>query len=364
MKTNFKKEEECLRIGVLGCGLINQASHLINSVKGRNIHLQAICDVAADLREKMADIYRPDNVYSDFADMFKGILEAMDGCPVIIRLLDPPLHEFVPHDLAGQQVMAEEMGVSVEECEELMKLAEEKNVFIQIGHMKRYDEGLQFAKQFMEERMGEITTYKGWYCDSVGRYTLTDNLMPVIYSSDNMRKPAGNPKSILDRYYILGHGSHLLDMALFFMGDIEEISARYVNKGKIHSWLIDCNFANGAIGTLDLTVAIAQLWHEGCEIYGTGGTVFAKTPNPWELRSSTVECYDAADNIIRTPAAYDGNTYRRELEAFADTVLHGAPCTGAQAADGIKVMRAMIATYQSVQQGGIIIRPDSVTGSL
>ena len=29
---------------------------------------------------------------------FKGILEAMDGLPVNIRLLDPPLHEFVPHD--------------------------------------------------------------------------------------------------------------------------------------------------------------------------------------------------------------------------------------------------------------------------
>ena len=37
----------------------------------------------------------------------------MDGKPVNIRLLDPPLHEFVPHDLKGQEVMAEEMGVSV-----------------------------------------------------------------------------------------------------------------------------------------------------------------------------------------------------------------------------------------------------------
>lgn len=362
MKTNFKKEDECLRIGILGCGLINQASHLINSIKGRNIHLQAICDVAEDLREKMEAIYQPDSVYADFADM----LADPDVDAVVIGIGDqfhvPCARQAV---LAGKPVFLEKpMGVSIEECEELMQLAKDRNVFLQIGHMKRYDEGLQFAKQFKEERMGEITTYKGWYCDSVGRYTLTDNLMPVIYSSDRMRKPAGNPKSILDRYYILGHGSHLFDTALFFMGDIEELSARYVNKGKIHSWLIDCNFANGAIGTLDLTIAIAQLWHEGCEIYGTGGTVFAKTPNPWELRSSTVECYDAADNIIRTPAAYDGNTYRRELEAFADTVLHGAPCTGAQAEDGIKVMRAMIATYQSVQQGGIVIRPDSVTGSL
>ena len=40
---------------------------------------------------------------------FKGILEAMDGYPVNIRLLDPPLHEFVPHDLKGQETMAEEI---------------------------------------------------------------------------------------------------------------------------------------------------------------------------------------------------------------------------------------------------------------
>ncbi|WP_024994272.1 pyruvate, phosphate dikinase [Phocaeicola paurosaccharolyticus] len=46
-------------------------------------------------------------------DDFKGIFRAMDGCPVNIRLLDPPLHEFVPHDEKGQQEMADAMGVTV-----------------------------------------------------------------------------------------------------------------------------------------------------------------------------------------------------------------------------------------------------------
>jgi pyruvate,orthophosphate dikinase len=43
---------------------------------------------------------------------FEGLFREMDGLPVIIRLLDPPLHEFVPHDEAGQQVMAQRLGVS------------------------------------------------------------------------------------------------------------------------------------------------------------------------------------------------------------------------------------------------------------
>lgn len=45
---------------------------------------------------------------------FKGIFRAMDGYPVNVRLLDPPLHEFVPHDQKGQEEMAKAMGVTVE----------------------------------------------------------------------------------------------------------------------------------------------------------------------------------------------------------------------------------------------------------
>jgi len=42
---------------------------------------------------------------------FEGLFRAMDGLPVTIRLLDPPLHEFVPHDEANQKIMAHEMNV-------------------------------------------------------------------------------------------------------------------------------------------------------------------------------------------------------------------------------------------------------------
>ena len=58
---------------------------------------------------------------------FYGILKCMDGQSVNIRLLDPPLHEFVPHDAKGQQIMAQEMGKTVEEIEALVKGLEEVN---------------------------------------------------------------------------------------------------------------------------------------------------------------------------------------------------------------------------------------------
>ena len=63
---------------------------------------------------------------------FKGILKAMDGLPVNIRLLDPPLHEFVPHDLAGQETMAKEMGVDLATIQRRVASLAENNPML--GH--------------------------------------------------------------------------------------------------------------------------------------------------------------------------------------------------------------------------------------
>lgn len=63
---------------------------------------------------------------------FIGIFKAMDGCPVNIRLLDPPLHEFVPHDLKGQEEMAEQMGVTVATIQQRVASLSESNPML--GH--------------------------------------------------------------------------------------------------------------------------------------------------------------------------------------------------------------------------------------
>jgi pyruvate,orthophosphate dikinase len=63
---------------------------------------------------------------------FEGIFEAMDGFGVTIRLLDPPLHEFVPHQTATQKELAEEMGISLEEVKAKVDSLEEFNPML--GH--------------------------------------------------------------------------------------------------------------------------------------------------------------------------------------------------------------------------------------
>ncbi len=63
---------------------------------------------------------------------FEGIFEAMDGYEVTIRLLDPPLHEFVPHQLATQKELAEQVGMTLDEVKQICSNLEEFNPML--GH--------------------------------------------------------------------------------------------------------------------------------------------------------------------------------------------------------------------------------------
>ncbi len=63
---------------------------------------------------------------------FEGIFTAMEGLPVTIRLLDPPLHEFLPHDEKSQEQLAIEMGVPVKAVQQRVAALHEMNPML--GH--------------------------------------------------------------------------------------------------------------------------------------------------------------------------------------------------------------------------------------
>lgn len=362
MKNNVKKEDKLLRVGVLGCGTISQAAHFEACYKASNVELYAICDVAEELLNKMTDIYPCEKIYTDYDEMLKN----PDIDAVIIGIGDQ-FHVTCAKKalLAGKHVLVEKpIGVSVEECEELETLVKETGLVLQVGSMKRFDGGIQFAKKFIEEEIGEITTLKAWYCDSTGRYQVCDNVMPVLYSSDKMKKPVGDTKADKDKYYLLGHASHLFDTARYLLGDILNVEAKHVQKGDLYSWLIACEFANGAIANLDLTVAVRMDWHEGFNVYGTNGSVVAKTYNPWIFRTSEVECCNASTSLITKPFEPDGHFYRRQLESFSNVILNNASMVGATVVDGMEAIKAIKATYESVQQDGKRIWLKDIKGGL
>lgn len=356
-----KKADRRLRVGVLGCGPIAQAAHFESCTKAANADLYAICDVADDLRERMAATHAPQKSYADYdamladPDLEAVIVATSDAfhVPAAIRALE-----------AGKHVLCEKpVATSVEAAEELKKAVLTSGRVLQVGHMKRFDAGLQAARAFIDDGMGDLVALKAWYCDSTHRYPMTDAVQPLMVTSASARKPAGDPKADLDRYYMLAHGSHLVDTARFFAGEIVAVDARLSTRGGMRCWFVDVEFANGVLGHLDLTVAVRMDWHEGFQIYGANGSIVGKTYNPWYYKSSEVDIFHEADGASHRVLGADGHFYRRQLEGFASVILDGAPMSGADVDDGIASVRAMVAIARSAEARKPV-RLDSVSGEV
>ena len=100
--------EVARNFGAVGIGLCRTEHMFFEGEKIKAMREMILAEDAEGRRKALAKIlpYQQED--------FKGIFKAMAGCPVTVRLLDPPLHEFVPHDLKGQQEMADTMGVSLQ----------------------------------------------------------------------------------------------------------------------------------------------------------------------------------------------------------------------------------------------------------
>lgn len=339
-----------MRVGVLGAGLIAQAAHLEACKKARNVWLYALCDAAPDLLGKVASIFEPTTTYRDY----DALLADKNVDAVVIAIADqfhvPMAAKAIE---AGKHVLIEKpMGINVPECERLCDVARaHSDLHVQVGTMRRFDPGIAFAHEFIRNEIGELLALKAWYCDSIYRYQETDNLHPSILSSSHARRPPGNPKADKFAYYLLGHGSHLVDTARFLGGDILAVRAQYREKFGAHSWFVSLEFANGAHGHLDLTLPVRMEWHEGFQIYGENGSVVGKGSNPWYFKSSEVECFSMRDGQYHRPLGADGHAFRRQMEGFADVILKGVPATGAGVEDGLAALRALSAIGYSARTG-------------
>ena len=263
---------------------------------------------------------------------------------------------------AGKHVFVEKpLGLEVEECEEIGTLAAESGLVFQVGFNRRLDPALAFAARFIHEEMGPPVVLNAWYCDSVFRYTMTDNLQAMPVLSASARKPAEDPKSDKRRYFLLTHGSHLLDSARFLGGPIAGVQARFQESGGSFIWSIAADFVSGCFGNLTLIVPARGDFEEGFQLFGDGGSVQGKLNLPWYRKAGTVECFSAKDGVYRRPLGADADTYKLQLEGFADTILNSLPQRGATVSDGIENLRALVAVARSVETGRQILL-DEVSG--
>jgi len=345
----MNKDARLLRLGILGCGPIAQIAHFDAAKKARNVELTALCDLADDLRERMAAMHQPRFAYRDFDEML-----ADDRIEAVLIGVADQFH--VPLALkavrAGKHVLVEKpLGVAIEECEELRRHVHASKLTFQIGNNRRFDPGITFARKFIQEEMGQIISFNTWYWDSVYRYTMTDNLQPARHTSAAALKPEGNPKADQRRYFLLTHGSHLVDTTRWLGGEIVSVRARLLERFGAFCWHAQVEFAHGELGHLELTIPARADFEEGFHIQGEHGSVKGRAFLSWYHKAAEVECFSTRDRAYRRPLGEDAHGYKLQLESFADTILTGAPQRGANIDDGVQTIRALAAIARSTETG-------------
>jgi pyruvate,orthophosphate dikinase len=118
---------KAVELGAEGIGLC-RTEHMFFDTEERRLAIQEMI-VADTLDGRVAAL----NKLLPFQkEDFKGIFKAMDGLPVTIRLVDPPLHEFVPHTEEKQKKLAQDIGVPFEKIRYRVEQLHESNPML--GH--------------------------------------------------------------------------------------------------------------------------------------------------------------------------------------------------------------------------------------
>ncbi len=121
-----KDSKVAREFGAKGIGLCRTEHMFFEGVRIKAMREMILAKDEAGRRkalEKLLPMQRED---------FEGIFEAMHDLPVTVRLLDPPLHEFLPHDEENQKEMADEMGISADEVKATVDSLHEFNPML--GH--------------------------------------------------------------------------------------------------------------------------------------------------------------------------------------------------------------------------------------
>lgn len=311
-----------LKLGVVGVGPIAQIAHLPAIDKAENVDLTAACDVSPEMLEHARRLVDFDRAFTDYATM----LEQADIEAVLIPTANEYHAELALAALnAGKHVLVEKpLAVTLDECDALVEAVERTGLKLQMACMKRHDPALQFAQKFAAEEMGQRISLHGWYCDSTSHGTYVRSLRRPIYTSPNRRRPE-MPGMPSDSYLLYGHGVHLVDLVRYFGGDIVGVTAVMGRVGKHRTWHSTLEFADGAVGSLELTCVVKMDWFEGLHVHGENGSVLARVPFPYFNRASEVQVFDAARGEYRTPLTADADAYERQMEDFARAILDDAP---------------------------------------
>jgi pyruvate,orthophosphate dikinase len=193
VRANAETERECknaIKYGAEGVGLCRTEHMFFEGERIMRIREMILSEDETGRRkalDKLLPIHRQD---------LKEVLRAMANLPVTIRLLDPPLHEFIPHNIENQKEMASEMGVSIETIKQKVQDLKEFNPML--GHR-----GCRLGITYPEitEMQAKAIIEAALELKAEGIKTFPEIMIPLIGTVKELKLQKELLKTIIDRIF-------------------------------------------------------------------------------------------------------------------------------------------------------------------
>ena len=192
VRTNADNPKDAMQaayFGAEGIGLFRTEHMFYGEGSEKPLFLLRKMIMSDTLKERKSAL---DELFKFVKKDIKATLEVMDGKPVTIRLLDPPLHEFVPHDKEKLMALSKELGVSMSILNRRILALHENNPML--GHRGvrlgiSYPEITEMQVRAILEAAGELIKN--------GKHAMPEIMVPVTMGKHELR----HQKEIVDRVY-------------------------------------------------------------------------------------------------------------------------------------------------------------------
>ena len=335
-----------LNVGVIGVGRLGKV--YVRDLAGRipETRVVAVADPAADLAKQVAAEF---DVPKSYADPLELIADPSVDAIVIVT----PTHTHRELVLAAvdrrKPTFCEKPpALSLQEIAEMKRAIDTSGLFFQMGFMRRFDTGYAAAKKQIEAgRIGQPLVFKA---------TSRDPFRPSLEYAN----PASSGGMLIDM------GIHDFDLARWFMGDVENVSAigatiaypELATVGDIDNAIASLTFTSGKLGVVDLTRSGIYGYDISTEILGLEGTI-----RIGYLRETPIMVMTKANGVSHDTVPYFmerfRDAYTNQLQNFAQNVQQGKPAP-ITIDDGLEALRLGVAATRARETGATVTVADVV----
>ena len=325
-----------LKIGVVGVGRLGKVYVRDLASRIPETAVAAVADSDRSLAESIAEEFGVPKAYGSAEDL---LADPNVDAVVIVTPTHAHRHNVLAAAAAKKPTFCEKPpALTLDECRAMADAVDKSGTFFQMGFMRRFDPGYASAKEKIAQ-------------GAIGR--------PVVFKSSSRDpfRPSleyANPAS--SGGIMVDMGIHDFDLARWFMGDVDTVSAagavlaypEMASIGDIDNAIATLVFADGRLGVIDLTRNGVYGYDISTELLGDGGTL-----RVGYLRETPVLTM-TKNNVAHDTVPYFMERFERaytiQLQNFAQNVLHDR-VPPVVIKDGIEALRIALAATAAHQTG-------------